>query len=130
MNAMVMTDKGIPIIETWAGMKQRHFNERVEVLKYMAAGGLTYRQAAKVLDVTATSISRFIHIHGLGIKFKQLPRSLSKERRDEMARVLDERMGLCKREPWLTCREASEKLGLSRDTLKTYSYRHAIPFQH
>ena len=129
MNAMVMNAKGVPIIETWAGMRQRHFNERVEVLKYLAAGRLTYRQAAKVLDVKAVSISRFVHMNGLDIKFKQLPRSLSKERRDEMAKVLEERKGLSQMEPWLTCREASEKLGVPRDTLKTYSYRHGIKWK-
>jgi transposase len=129
MNAMVMNAKGVPIIETWDAMKRRHFNERVEVLSYLAAGNLTYRQAATVLDVDQGAISKFIHRNHLGIKFKEATRMLSQSRRDKIARVLGERIALSQAEPRLTCKEAAKKLGVSRDCLKAYSQRHSIKWK-
>jgi len=129
MTALVMSDKGVPIIETWADMKRRHFNERVEVLTYLASGNLTYRQAGTVLDVEPGVISKFVHRNHLGIKFKLAPRELSQSRRDEMERVLAERTALSHAKPRLTCREAARKLGVSRNCLKTYSQRHSIKWK-
>ena len=128
MGAMVFNDKGIPIIETLEAMKRRHFNERVEVLEYLAGKNLTSRQAAKILDVPSSSIRHFIQWNGLGIKFR-FPTDIGDERRAEYTRVYEERLALSQAEPRLTCKEAAEKLGITAGGLKIYSLRNSIKWK-
>ncbi len=129
MNAMVMTDKGIPIIETWDAMTKRHFNEKVSVLKYMAAGGLTCIQAGTVLDRSSGYIRKFIANNGLDIKFKRANPHHSEARAAAMAKTLADRIALSQREPRLTCKQAAKKQGVSYSCLRTYSHRHNIPWK-
>lgn len=129
MNAMVMNDKGIPIIETWQAMKQRHFNEKVEALRYMADNGLTTTQASKVLDCMGNQITRFISHNKLDIKFKLPSHRMSGGSYESIAKKLTDRVALSKEEPRLTCKEAAKRLGMREYSLREYSRRHSIKWK-
>lgn len=129
MNAIVRNADGIPVIETWDAMTRRHFNERAEVLRYLADGRITSLQAGKVLGREPGCLRKFIARNGLGIKFRIGGAHKSGPRAETFAKILSERTALSQREPHITCKQGAKELGVSYTCLRTYSARHGIKWK-
>lgn len=130
MNAMTeITSEGTSIIETWSQVRARHLEEKAEILRGLASAGLTLGQAAQVLEHSSGHLRTFISYHELGIKFNRKDIGEFTSRAKSMADKFHERSSLSKSTPWLTCKEAAQKLGISADCLRAYSTSHDIAWK-
>jgi len=115
MNMIAQT----PVVESWAAMKKRHFQDRVKAIADLAATGLTMTEVADALGVSRSLVYDFNKKYALDIAFKDPGNNNGSRTKTYKRRLFLSRTGI-------SLKMGAKTLGMTVPSLEDWSDRNEV----